>query len=231
MLGVYILSFLFLKLITWPIGMAGAMGKQLADSLWGISFIFAAMTAMLVKKLMKVLKIDFTIDEGSMNRVAGASVDLMLAAAVASIVIAVVVQYWLPLVAIGVVGGVVTTVTCLWMTSRLFGRDRFERAILLYGNMTGTLSSGLALLRVIDPEFKTPVASDYMFSNGITFVLAIPMLLLINLPIQWYTTGNITYLWICIGGFAVYLVFSIVTYVLLAGKRRFARFGQLWYKD
>lgn len=229
-LGVYMLSFLFLKLITWPIGMAGSMGKQLADSLWGISFIFAAMAAMLVKKLMKVLKIDFTIDEGSMNRVAGASVDLMLTAAVASIAISVVVAYWLPLVAIGVVGGLITTVTCLWMTSRLFERDQFARAILLFGNMTGTLSSGLALLRVIDPEFKTPAASDYMFSNGITFLLAIPMLFLINLPIQWYTTGNITYLWICLGGFAVYIVFSVVSYLLLAGKKSFAKTAQVWYR-
>ena len=178
---------------------------------------------MLVKKVMKILKIDYTIDEGSLNRVAGASVDLMVTAAVATITIAVVVQYWLPLVAIGIVGGVITTVTCLWMTSRLFDRDQFGRAILLYGNMTGTLSSGLALLRVIDPEFKTPVASDYMFSNGITFLLAIPMLLLINLPLQWQTTGNTTYLWICIGGFAVYLVFSVVSYVLLAGKKSFAK--------
>jgi glutamate:Na+ symporter, ESS family len=229
-LGVYFLAFLVLKLITWPIAMAGSMGRQLAESLWGISFIFAAMMAMLLKKLMKTLKIDFTIDEGSMNRVAGASVDLMLSAAVASIAISVVVQYWMPLAAIGIVGGVITTITCLWMTSRLFERDQFGRAILLFGNMTGTLSSGLALLRVIDPEFKTSVASDYMFSNGITFILAIPMLFLINLPIQWYTTGNITYLWVCIGGFAVYLVFSVVSYVLLAGKKSFAKPSQIWYK-
>ena len=97
----------------------------------------------------------------------------------------------MPLVVVGIVGGVITTVTCLWMTSRLFDGDQFGRAILMYGNMTGTLSTGLALLRVIDPEFKTPVATDYMFSNGITFALAIPMLLLINLPIRWYTTGDI----------------------------------------
>jgi ESS family glutamate:Na+ symporter len=96
--------------------------------------------------------------------------------------------------------------------------------------MTGTLSSGLALLRVIDPEFKTPVASDYIFSNGITFLLAIPMILLINLPIQWYATGDIVYLWLTIGGFGVYLAFSVVAYVLLAGKRSFAKFTKIWYK-
>jgi ESS family glutamate:Na+ symporter len=228
--GVYLLAFLLLKAITWPLSLAGNMGRQLGESLWGISFIFAAMVGMLVKKVMKLLSIDYTMDEGSLNRVAGASVDLMVTAAVATIAITVVAQYWLPLVVIGIVGGVITTVTCLWMTSRLFDSDQFGRAILLYGNMTGTLSSGLALLRVIDPEFKTPVASDYMFSNGITFLLAIPMLLLINLPIQWYATGNILYLWMTIGGFGVYLVFSVVAYVLLAGKKSFARFTKIWYK-
>ncbi len=229
-LGVYLLSFLLLKAVTWPLGFAGSMGKQLSESLWGISFIFAAMVGMFVKKLMKILSIDYTMDEGSLNRVAGASVDLMVTAAVATIAITVVAQYWLPLVAVGIVGGVITTVTCLWMTSRLFDKDQFGRAILLYGNMTGTLSSGLALLRVIDPEFKTPVASDYIFSNGITFVLAIPMILLINLPIQWYATGNIVYLWLTLGGFGVYLVFSVVAYTLLAGKKSYAKFTKIWYK-
>ncbi len=229
-LGVYLLSFLLLKAITYPLGLAGNMGRQLSDSLWGISFIFAAMVGMIVKKVMKMLSIDYTLDEGSMNRVAGASVDLMVTAAVATITITVVAQYWLPLVVVGTVGGIITTVTCLWTTSRLFDQHQFGRAILLYGNMTGTLSSGLALLRVIDPEFKTPVASDYIFSNGITFLLAIPMLLLINLPIQWYATGDIVYLWLTIGGFGVYLVFSVVAYMLLAGKKSFAKFTKIWYK-
>ncbi len=95
--------------------------------------------------------------------------------------------------------------------------------------MTGTLSTGLALLRVVDPEFKTPVASDYVYSNGITFALAIPMLLLINLPIQWYTTGKIIWLWITIGGFALYLGLAILAYALLAGKKAFAKPGKAWY--
>ena len=100
---------------------------------------------------------------------------------------------------------------------------------MLYGNMTGTLSTGLALLRVVDPEFKTPVASDYVYSNGITFALAIPMILLINLPIRWYTTGETVWLWITIAGFALYLGLAILAYALLAGKKAFAKAGKAWY--
>ncbi len=41
--GVYLVAFLVLKLVTWPLlAYAGSMGKQLSDTLWGISFIFAA---------------------------------------------------------------------------------------------------------------------------------------------------------------------------------------------
>jgi len=227
--GVYLAAFLVLKLVTWPLAALGSMGKQLSDTLWGISFVFAAIIGMLTKTLMKVLKIDHLLDEGTFNRIAGGSVDLMLAAAVGAISIVVVSQYWLPIAVVGIVGGVVTTITCLWMTSRLFDDHRFARNLMLFGNMTGTLSTGLALLRVVDPEFRTPVASDYVYSNGITFALAIPMILLINLPIRWYTTGETIWLWITIAGFALYLGLSILAYALLAGKKAFAKSGRVWY--
>jgi ESS family glutamate:Na+ symporter len=228
--GVYLVAFLVLKLVTWPLlAYGGGMGKQLSDTLWGISFIFAAIIGMFTKKAMKSLKIDHLLDEGTFNRIAGGSVDLMLAAAVGAITLVVVSQYWLPIAVVGIVGGVITTITCLWMTSRLFDDHQFSRALMLYGNMTGTLSTGMALLRVVDPEFKTPVASDYVYSNGITFALAIPMILLINLPIRWYTTGETVWLWITIGGFALYLGLSILAYALLAGKKAFAKPGKIWY--
>ncbi len=228
--AVYLIAYLVLKLVTWPLlTYMGSMGKQLSDTFWGISFVFAAVIGMFVKSLMKALKLEHLLDEGSFNRIAGGSVDFMLAAAVGAISIVVVSQFWLPIAVVAIVGGVVTTFTCLWMSSRLFDDHQFSRALMLYGNMTGTLSTGLALLRVVDPEFKTPVASDYVYSNGITFALAIPMILLINLPIRWYTTGETIWLWITIAGFALYLGLSILAYALLAGKKAFAKAGKAWY--
>lgn len=228
--GVYLAAFLVLKLVTWPLAAyAGSMGRQLSDTLWGISFIFAAIIGMLTKKAMQALKIDHLLDEGTFNRIAGGSVDLMLAAAVGAITLVVVTRYWLPIAVVGIVGAVVTTITCLWMTSRLFDDHQFSRMLMLYGNMTGTLSTGMALLRVVDPEFKTPVASDYVYSNGITFALAIPMVVLINLPIRWHTTGETVWLWITLAGFALYLGLSLLAYALLAGKKAFAKFTKVWY--
>lgn len=228
--AVYLVAWLVLKAVTWPLlAYLGGMGKQLSDTLWGITFVFAAVIGMFMKKALKTLKLGHLLDEGSFNRIAGGSVDFMLAAAVGAISLAVVTQYWLPIAVVSIVGGVVTTFTCLWMSSRLFDDHQFSRALMLYGNMTGTLPTGIALLRVVDPEFETPVASDYVYSNGITFALAIPMVLLINLPIQWYRSGDPIWLWFTLAGFALYLGLSILAYALLAGKRAFARAGKAWY--
>ncbi len=133
---------------------------------------------------------------------------------------------------VGIVGGVVTTITCLWMTSRLFDDHQFGRALMLYGNMTGTLSTGIALLRVVDPEFKTPVASDYVYSNGITFALAIPMILLINLPIRWYTTGETDLAVDDHRGLRARTSGSRCSPTRCSrGRRRSRRSGKIWYTE
>jgi len=230
-LGIYLLAYLFLRGLTYLLSFAGPPGQQLAVNLWGISFIFAAIIALLAKKVFKLLKINYTIDGGSLNRIAGTSVDIMVTAAIAAITIPIVTRYWMPIVVVSTIGGLVITVTVFWTTSRLFGDHQFSRAIMFYGNMTGTLSTGLALLRVIDPDFETPVANDYMFASGITFVLCIPLILMLNLPVYWHLTGNPLFLWLTIAGFSCYLLFSLIAYTILAGKKSFKSFLHIWVKD
>jgi len=183
-----------------------------------------------VRRLFVVFRIEHTLDNGSLTRVAGISVDIMVTAAIAAIVIPVLTRFWVPIAVMAVIGGVMTTVTVIWTASRLFTDHRFDRVILFYGCNTGTLSTGLALLRVIDPEFETPVATDYMYGSGLTFVLVIPMILMLNLPGYWHVTGDPTYLWVTLGILAAYVVFCAVSYSLLAGKRRFRGGLSPWLK-
>jgi ESS family glutamate:Na+ symporter len=111
----------------------------------------------------------------------------MVTAAIATVLLT---RFWVPILTIAVAGGFVSTLTIFWTASRLFTDNRFPRAIMFYGNLTGTLSTGLALLRVVDPDFKTPVATNYMCGTGITFVLVIPLILVLNFPGMWYSTGG-----------------------------------------
>jgi hypothetical protein len=48
---------------------------------------------------------------------------------------------------------------------------------------------------------------------------------------MWYQNGNPLYLWLTLGGLAAYLLFSVVSYVVLAGKRSFKGFFSIWLKE
>ena len=220
-LGVYLLSFLFLKGVTFLLSLAGSAGNDLAVNLWGISFVFAAGIAMLVKKVMSLLKLDHVTDNGSLTRICGTSVDIMVAASIGAISLIVVSKYWLPILSMGTLGGLAVIFGVLAISSRLFTDHQFYRAIMIYGACTGTLTTGLALLRVLDPDFETPVAEDYVYATGIVFLLAIPLILMINLPAYGHSTGNPIYYWITVGILGGYLIFTAVSYILLARKRAF----------
>jgi ESS family glutamate:Na+ symporter len=187
---VYLLTFLLLKTLTYLLSFAGAEGRELAVNLWGISFIFAALLALGTKQLFKALRINFILDSGTLTRIAGSSVDILVAAALGAISLVVVARFWVPILVMVVLGGLLTIGYVLWLTSRLFVEHRFQRAMIIYGAATGTLPTGLALLRILDPEFETPAAVDYIYGSGIAFVLVIPYILAINLMMYGYTRRN-----------------------------------------
>ncbi|HPD80854.1 MAG TPA: sodium:glutamate symporter, partial [Spirochaetales bacterium] len=129
---------------------------------------------------------------------------------------------------ISTLGGIVTVYTVPWWSARIFRDHRFERMIMLFGVSTGTLSTGLALLRIVDPEFKTKVSRDYMLASGLTFLLAIPFILSINLPAKASQTGSLVPFWTMIGISAGYLIYCIVSYMLVAREKSFKNPGKLW---
>lgn len=224
----YLLSFALLKVIGWLLAFAGPMGVELATNLWGISFIFASLTALTVRKIMEALKTDHILDDRSLSRLSGASVDFMVTSSIAAISLVVALQYWLPIVVTAAVGTVLIIVLIPWMGSRVFSDHRFLRTIIIYGACTGTLTTGLALLRVLDPEFETPVASDYTYASAITFVAAIPLILAINFPAKAYATGDMR--WFAAGAAVAfaYVIATLLWYVLVAKKKAFTRSALVW---
>jgi len=228
---VYFLSFLLLKVLTFLLSFAGKTGMDLATNFWGINFIFSAMAAIVVRKVMDRLKLGYVLDDDTLTRVSGMSVDFMVAGALGAISLVFIGRYWFPILVMSTICGLMVTITVPWMSSRMFKDYKFERMLMLYGVSTGTLSTGLALLRVMDPEFKTKVSSDYMLSAGLTFIVAIPFILSINLPALAYTTGNMSYYWMMMGVAAAYCIYTLIIYVVLAKKKSFAKWTNLWYQD
>jgi ESS family glutamate:Na+ symporter len=139
--------------------------------------------------------------------------------------------YWVPILVLTLVGIIITVFILPWYCSRLYSDHQFFRMLVIYGTATGTLPTGLALLRVVDAEFETPVATDYLYSVGIVFVLAIPIILSVNLPAFSVTKSNPALFGLAIAISAFYLVASFVAYLILSKKRAFADAQKLFYTE
>lgn len=228
---VYLLSYLLLQGITVLLSLAGNLGRDLAVNLWGISYIFAALMGIIVKTILSAAKVEHTIDNRTMTRISGLAVDLMVAASIGAISIPVVQRYLGPIVALSILGGLSAFLVIPWFCSRIFTDHQFHRTMMIFGVSTGTLPTGLALLRVLDPEFETPVASDYMYASGLTFLMAIPFILAINLPVYAHTTGDMLYFWLAVAVAVGYILFSLLGFVFVAKKRAITRVSEVWLHE
>jgi ESS family glutamate:Na+ symporter len=229
-LAIYLMTFFLLKLLTFLLSFAGDRGMDFADGLWGIAFIFGAILAVGIKRLFRLTGVDSTIDNDRLTRIAGTSVDIMVASAIGAISLVVVAHYWLPITVMSILGGIVTMFSVLWLSSRIFKDFVFHRTILIYGAMTGTLPTGLALLRTIDHEFDTPASSDYMYAVGIFFVFAIPFIVSMNFPAYGYTSGRSIYYLITFALYLAYFIFTLIAFRIVTGRGAFRKAGQVWLK-
>lgn len=226
----YFLSYVLLLGLTSLLSLIGDAGVQLGDSLWGINFIFAAFTGMLMRRFLILVKADHVVDNHTMNRVSGFLVDIMVTAAIAAISIAVVLSYWLPILIVSVVGGIISTWAVIYIGSRLFKTHRFFRTLMIFGVSTGTLSTALALIRVVDPDFKSPVVEDYTMGAGIVFVLAIPLILFMTWPVKTFLTGNWIWFWMFFGLSLLYLIGCTIYFLVKSPKHIFKNKRQIWLK-
>jgi len=147
----------------------------------------------LVKLMMKRIGAGYLLDEGIQRRITGWSVDYLIVATIMAIQVVVVWKYIVPISVMALSSGVLTAVIVFYFGRRLWSYN-LERTVAIYGMVTGTVSSGLLLLRITDPEFKTPVAVEL----GIVNLFALPVVMggsiLVNAPLWWNWSVGLTVL-------------------------------------
>ena len=144
---------------------AGTIGLTFAAIiLWGFFFIVGLMMAIFIRWLMTRLGWEHLISPGVQRRVTGWAVDFLIVATVAAIQLTVVWQFLLPISVMGLANGILTTLLVFYLGRRLPAYS-LARTAAVYGAVTGTVSSGLLLLRIADPDFKTPVAIEIAIMN------------------------------------------------------------------
>jgi len=200
---------------------ASSLGEGLANTvsslLWGFNFIIGAMIAMLFRSAMFLLRKNKWMTHQYQNnyllsRISGFFFDLMIIAGIASIDIKVLETLWLPFVLMAVTGAVLTFFYLRYVCKWLYPDYYFEGLLSMYGMMTGTISSGVLLLREVDPLFRTRASTNLLVGSGFAVLLGAPMLLLVGIA-----PNSTEMTWLTMGLLVVYMALMLL---LMRGKRK-----------
>lgn len=182
----YILSYLIILGISKLCDMSGNnfLVGTVKPLFWGFNFIVAtgmgSIIKMIINKLRKkgVIKKEY-INNYMLDRLSGFSFDLMVVAAIGAINLDAFKEkeFIIPLLAYGVAAAVATYFYTKFMCDYLYPSYKEEMFLAMYGMLTGTASTGVILLREIDPEFKTRAQSNLILQPIITVALGAPILL------------------------------------------------------
>jgi len=184
----YVVTYGFLKVIEAGLIWIGA--EQEIPTLWSFHFIAAAILAIAMRKVFDSTRVSSYVDDTTMTRCSNLFMDFMIVASVAAISFAVIAQYWIPLLSISLLVVLATWFLIQFMTKSAFEQFRLERFAAIFGNMTGTLQSGLVLLRILDPTMRSPVSFNLVYGSGLALVLGFPLLILINAPVHYFSDPN-----------------------------------------
>ena len=218
----YALAYIFM----WGINkiiLTGVMGdfgtNTLQPLIWGFNFLISTVFAVLVKTVLRFLKKkrimrrEYT-SNFMQNRISGFAFDIMVVASIAAIKLAAfkVHSFIIPIIVLSVVGGVGTYFMCHLISKKLFAGYEHESFLVLFGTLTGTASTGIILLREIDPQFKTPAATNIVYQQLYAILFGFPVLLLLGFAPQSSTNLLITIiiLAVLLVGYSLLLFRSVI---------------------
>lgn len=174
LMAVYFLTYyecLFLKAV-----LPGAI-KAIS---FGLMFMWGMISAVIIRFILKKAGLTRYIDNNLQRRITGTAVDYMIVATLMAVKVAAVWTYIVPIALMCIIVGIFTIFFILYFGRRI-DEYSFERTMAIYGMGTGTAASGLLLLRIVDPEFKTPVAAELGLCN--IFLLAMIYISFVAYPL------------------------------------------------
>jgi ESS family glutamate:Na+ symporter len=221
----YLLTWALCSLLAWLFsGM-----PDIAGIFWGFHFIFGAIVAIAMRPLLTQVPGGTPIDDHLMGRVASLTVDVITCAALAAVQFAVLQTHWVMITVVTTIGGLWTLWFSLWIARRAWKQAPFEHAVVFYGMSTGTLPTALALLKVVDPNMRSPAAASAVFGSG----AAVPGMAVMLMGLLPMTVAGFPDRWPGHGFnmLAALTGFSLIVFVLwwkVGGLQLRRPFGSLW---
>ncbi len=159
------------------------VGDGLRTTIFGFNFLLGTLSAVLVKAIMELLKKGKVMHRDYVNnfllsRIAGFAFDIMIVAGIGAIQIDLIKDYWLVLLIMALLGVLFTYMYVRLVSAKLFQSYMHEEFLVMFGMLTGTASTGVILLREIDPLFETNASDNVVYQTFPAILLGFPMMLL-----------------------------------------------------
>lgn len=186
----------------WP----GADGEGLTLLGYVPLFPLAMIGGVVIQVILDRTGNSHLLDHETMKRIQGLALDILIVAALATISLTVIADYWQTFLILSIAGVAFCTFMLLYFTPRIIPAFWLERGIADFGQSMGVTATGLALLRVADPDDKSPALEAFgykqlffepFFGGGLITAISIPVM---------FATGSV--LWILIP-MAVLFVISL----------------------
>ena len=217
---VYLVTFLAAWGLTSGIAaLSAGLAATLNPLIWGFNFIIGSALALLLRVLLEKGKKAGIIQRQYqnnflLNRISGFFFDIMIVAGIASIDLADIRGLWIPFVLMVLAGAVLTWIHLCIVCKRAYPDYYYEGLISMYGMLTGTISSGVLLLREIDPNLETPAANNLITGSSFGILLGAPLLILVGLAPK-----SDLFCWLVVGLVVLYLAILYFLIFRLSRKK------------
>ena len=211
-------------------GMMFVLGKLIsgmAGTIYGFNYLFGVIAAVIVKAVLKLLKKKGIVKKQYnntflLNRISGFAFDLMIVSGICAIQIHLLIDYVWVFVILVVLGTAATFLYIWFVCKKIFPDVRYEQFFGFFGMLTGTASTGVILLREIDPKLESKAAENLVYQNIPAIILALPLLVLASMLYSSYEAAmNIPRVAVIIAIVAVYfIILNIILFRKYIFKRR-----------
>ncbi len=199
----------------------GNLISGMKSVIYGFNFLLGVLAATLIKNVLhfcekrNIITRKYT-NSFLLNHISNLCFDIMIVAGIAAIRLDVVKSYWYVLLILGVVGFISTYLYNYFIAKKFFPNYQEEQFLVMYGMLTGTASTGVMLLRELDPMYKTDAKDNLIYQNFPAIAFGFPLMLLANLAPQ---NPVLT--------FGILLAFFIVMNVILFRRQIFGKLKRL----
>lgn len=223
-IAVYVVTFLVISGLSFlSENYLGKFGvNTVKPLLWGFNFLFGSIFAILTKKVFSLLRkrnimTHQHINNYMMNRLSGLFFDVMIVSGIAAIDWQNLSGLIIPLILVCVIGAAGTFFYVKFICKKIYPNYEYEAFFSIFGMLTGTASTGMILLREIDPNFETPASSNLVLQQLPAIVFGAPLLLMVGFAGH-SLTNTLVVFGIVIAMFVVYNIILLRKFIFKKKK-------------